>query len=102
MTPLERPGSFLASVRRKAERMARARSKDMPIWRHLIHVGVLGWVFVLPVLLGAVCSRWLVHVTERKALALLPLLAGVALGGYGVWRQVRPSMSDQNGPGGER
>lgn len=86
----ERPG-VSEIVRRKAERMARSRAATSSLWRHLAHVGVLGWVFVLPVVLGAVVGRLLMRSTGQKPLALAPLLLGVLLGAYAVWRQVRSS-----------
>jgi uncharacterized membrane protein YfcA len=88
--PPKGPG-FTDTVRRKVERMARSRQAAPSFWRHLAHVGVLGWVFVLPVVFGAMLGRLLVHSTGRKALGLAPLLLGVLVGAYGVFRQVRGS-----------
>lgn len=87
--------SFAEVVRDKARRRARARAEGESLWRHLVHVGVLGWTFVLPVVLGAVLGRALAHWTGVRQLALVPLLLGVVVGAYAVWRQVRSSVVDE-------
>lgn len=86
--------SELDVVRRKAERMQRARRSTVPLWRHLAQVGALGWLFVLPVLLLAWLGRLLAHTTGVRLLAVAGLLAGTVLGAYLVWRSVRRSLED--------
>jgi len=81
-------------VRRKALRMLRARRQRVSPWRALLHVGVLGWVFVLPVVLGVVGGRLVeLHLGLRGA-TLGGLLLGVVAGAYAAWRQIRQSLAE--------
>ncbi|WP_428265070.1 AtpZ/AtpI family protein [Haliangium sp.] len=79
---------YEAEVRRKAARMAAARQRGDAVWRHIVHVGVLGWMFVIPVVLGAVLGQILFRWLGQRVLGIAPILAGVAIGGYVVWREV--------------
>lgn len=90
-----------AALRRKARRMRKRRERPR-IFAHLAHVGVLGWVFILPV----VGLAYLGHLASRATGALWPavagLLAGLALGAYLTWRNVRDGLRqrdhDEEGP----
>lgn len=81
-------------VRRKAERIERERRKKPMFWRDLAHVGVLGWVFILPV----VTLSWLGHLAAQASGELWPaivgVLGGVALGAYLVYRNVKGSLEE--------
>lgn len=88
------PGTYANEVRKKAQRMARARRSHDPMWRYLAHVGVLGWMFILPVVLGAAGGRLLARWTGMRWLAVVGLLAGLGTGAYVAWRQVRRSLED--------
>jgi len=81
-------------VRRKAERIERERRRKPMFWRDLAHVGVLGWVFILPV----VALSWIGHLLARTSGALWPavvgVLGGVALGAYLVYRNVARSLEE--------
>ena len=85
---------YTSEVRRKAQRMARARRSKDPMWRYLAHVGVLGWMFILPVVLGAAGGHLLARWTGIRWLAVVGLLAGLATGSYVTWRQVRGSLEE--------
>lgn len=98
-----RPTSLSEAVRRKARRMAAGRARRESPFRHLLHVGALGWMFVLPVVAGAFAGRALATATGRAAYGVGPLAAGIAIGAYIVWRQVRQSLrddADQDDDGG--
>ena len=82
------------TVRRKAERMARARRRRTAFWRQIAHVGALGWTFVLPVLGGALVARTIEQRWDRPGLALLALVVSVVLGGIAVWLQVRGDVGE--------
>lgn len=85
---------FRTSVKRKADRMAAARRRGDSFWTALVHVGALGWVFVLPVVAGAVAGRSLARAVGQPALAVAPLALGIALGAYLVWWQLRRTVVD--------
>ena len=87
-------GSYTDEVRRKAERMARARKNRDSMWRYLAHVGVLGWMFILPVVLGAAGGHVLARWTGMRFLAVMGLLLGLGTGAYVAWRQVHQSLED--------
>ena len=84
----------LEQVRRKAARMLRGRRPQPTVWRYLAQVGVLGWLFILPVVGLAALGRWIGRVLGEPRLALAGLLAGLALGASLVWRSVQRSLSD--------
>lgn len=86
--------SYPDQLRRKAARMIEARKRGQPIWRHLVHVGVLGWMFVLPIVVSAFLGGLLARATGVRSLAVGSIILGVAVGGYVVWRQVSRSMRD--------
>lgn len=91
---VDEPESTADQVRRKAERMARARRSHDSMWRYLAHVGVLGWMFILPVVLGAAGGRFLARWSGQRWLAVVGLLVGLAAGSLVVWREVRHSLED--------
>ena len=90
--PGEGPGkdqpALLEEVQRQAGRHQRSRREGEPtLLRQLSNLGVLGWIIVLPMLLGLAGGRWLDHrlgmgITFSAALLLL----GVAVGAWGAWR----------------
>lgn len=84
----------LELVRRKAARMARARGARLPLWKHLAHVGVLGWLFILPALAMMLLGRWLGQLAGVPLLTVGGLLVGLLLGAYLVARSVRRSLND--------
>jgi ATP synthase protein I len=88
------PNSYPDQVRRKAERMAQSRKHRDTAWRYLANVGVLGWMFILPVVLGAAGGHLLARWTGIRFLAVAGLLLGLGAGAYAAWRQVRRSLED--------
>lgn len=83
-------------IREKADRLSRARRQKSGFWRHVAHVGSLGFVFVLPLVAGAALGRVVAERTGRPGLALLLLVAGLAVGAVGSWRMIRTSL-EENG-----
>ena len=79
---------LLEQVRRRAESKQRWRREGDPSFaRQLAAVGVLGWIIVVPTLLGVLIGRWVDHwlatgITFTAALLLL----GVFLGSWSAWR----------------
>lgn len=79
-------GSYEEEVRRKAERMARARREPRSAWVVLSRAGTLGWQFALLLvgctLAGYGIARW--QGDDR------PTLIGIAMGvGLACWQAYR-------------
>jgi len=85
---------YAREVRRKAERMARARRQHGMGWEQLAHVGSLGFLFVLPVLLGAFGGRWLERAHEVPKAGLVGVAMGLLLGGYLGGRQLYRALHE--------
>jgi predicted F0F1-ATPase subunit len=96
-----KPTPEAQEIRRKASRLRLARASKGALWRHLAHVGVLGWLFILPVLLGVFLGKLVAAHTGGQAPLLVGLFAGLVVGAYVTWRQVRRSISEDE-EGGER
>jgi ATP synthase protein I len=82
---------FVRAIRRQAER-AQA-NQHMTFWRGLGLVGSVGWMVVLPTLLGAFLGRWI----DRRSgtgifWTLSLLLVGLALGCISAWRHVHQEL----------
>jgi ATP synthase protein I len=78
-------------IRRQAER-ARA-SRHLTFWQGLSLVGSVGWMVVIPALVGAFFGRW---VDGRKGAGvfwtLSLLFAGLALGCSSAWRSLQQEL----------
>lgn len=97
------PTDYAAEVRRKAERLQRARKKRATLFHHLLQVGALGWILILPLLGGVAIGHLVARLSGFWAATLLGLLLGLAAGALGVFLQVRRSLTDDGdetaGPG---
>lgn len=93
------PLGYVEVVRRKAERMARARRRAPLGWRHLSSVGVLGWLFIIPVVLGAFAGRLVARTWHTPGATLIGLGLGLAAGAYVAFRHVQTSLrQDDDSP----
>ncbi len=81
---------------RKARRLANARLRPTDVWSTLTRVVGLGWVLVLPLALGAALGRLAARGLGRPWIALVGLLLGLVTGAYGVFRQVKLGLSDDD------
>ncbi len=76
------------AVRKRQEREQRWRTEgQQSVVRFVGQIGVLGWMIVVPTLLGLFIGRWLDHTLHSGILwsgALLVL--GVSLGFWAAWR----------------
>lgn len=90
------PGEFARAVGKKARRLRRSRTVRRSFWQGLIHVGALGWMFVIPVVIGAFVGHWLRRFTSSRSLSVAPLLLGVAIGVYVVARELWGSLADDD------
>lgn len=93
MTPPRPPARdtgdpLLRQVGLRAERHRRWRgSGEMSVARRLGQIGVLGWIIVLPALLGVFLGRWLDRLAQTGLMFTGALLVlGLALGAWSGWK----------------
>lgn len=78
------------AVELRQERRARwAREGERPIWKNMSMFGALGWLIVIPTLIGVFAGRWLDDklgsgITITGALTFL----GASLGFYLAWKRM--------------
>ena len=78
------------AIRLREERQERwKREGERPLWQNLSMFGSLGWLIVVPALVGVLLGRWLdmrfeTGITFSAALIFL----GVAFGGYLAWNRM--------------
>ena len=82
--------------------MLRAREAGARLGSHVVHVGVLGFVFVLPVVLGGLAGQALARRWERPLVAVACILIGVAIGAVASWRQIQRGLDPPGRGPGER
>ncbi len=78
----------------KVTRLRRARATRRSPWRTALRAGALGWILVLPVVLGGIGGR---HFGQRMGASWLGaagVVFGLLLGAYGVWHTVRRTIDD--------
>lgn len=74
---------------RQSRRKTWESEGERPLWQNLSMIGALGWLIVIPVLIGVFAGRWLddrlgTGVTLSGALTF----AGAGLGFYLAWRRM--------------
>lgn len=79
---------LVEEVHKRAERHSNwLRQGEPTVARRLAQIGVLGWIVVVPTLIGIFVGRWL---DQRAGTALFftaPLMmTGLALGCWSAWR----------------
>ncbi|ASJ74758.1 AtpZ/AtpI family protein [Granulosicoccus antarcticus] len=63
------------------------REGDQSIGRHLAQIGVLGWIYVAPTLLGLYFGRWLdEHFATGIFWSATFIVLGLCLGGWSAWK----------------
>lgn len=79
---------LLRSVRQQTLRRQRAQREGEPsLGRYLAQIGVLGWMIVLPCLVGVFIGRWLDQRLGTGIFWTGPLLiVGLAIGCWAAWR----------------
>lgn len=75
--------------RRQSRRASWEKDGERPLWKNLSMVGALGWLVVVPTLVGVFAGRWLdgllgTGVTISGAL----IFAGASLGFYLAWKRM--------------
>ena len=88
MTVPDEPDPLVTEVRRRGERHGRwLRGGEFTVSRRLAQIGVLGWIVVVPMLLGMFAGRWLDLRYGSGLFWTAPLLMlGAALGCWSAWR----------------
>lgn len=74
---------------RQSRRETWEKEGERPLWKNLSMVGALGWLIIVPTLLGVFLGRWLdklmgTDVTFSGALTFL----GVCFGFYLAWKRM--------------
>ncbi len=78
------------AVRLREERARRWQEEgERPLWMNLSMVGALGWLIVVPTLLGVFIGRWLDHTFGTGILFTGAFIfIGVSLGGSLAWHRI--------------
>ncbi len=74
---------------RESRRDTWRKEGERPLWKNLSMVGALGWLIVVPTLIGVLLGRWLdgligTEVTFSGAMTFL----GACLGFYLAWKRM--------------
>lgn len=77
------------SVKIRRERLEQWRREgERPIGRNLAMIGALGWLIVVPTLIGMFAGRWLDHRFDTQIFWTTSLLfVGLVIGCYLAWRR---------------
>ena len=63
------------------------REGDISVGRRLAQIGVLGWIFVVPILAGLFFGRWLDARFETGIFwSASMMFLGVCIGGWAAWK----------------
>jgi len=74
---------------RQARRDLWQKQGERSLWQNLSLIGVLGWLIVVPTLLGVLLGRWLDSRFETGVFfSGAFIFLGVCLGGYLAWKRM--------------
>jgi ATP synthase protein I len=90
-TDLDEQDPLVKTVRLRSERHRRWVSEGEPsVARRLAQIGVLGWIVVVPMLVGIFAGRWLDQKFNSGLFCTAPLLMlGAVLGCWSAWRWMK-------------
>lgn len=78
---------MIDSVRRARERQLQQREDEPSMMRFVGQIGVLGWIIVMPILIGLFIGRWIDAKLGTGIFWSAPLmLVGVVIGCWSAWR----------------
>lgn len=82
------PDGLADAVRRQRQRQQRwLREGEPSMARFVGQIGVLGWIIVMPTLIGLFIGRWLDHKFSSGIFWSAPLLlVGVVIGCWSAWQ----------------
>ena len=82
---------LVKGVRLRGERRRRwLREGDASVTRRLAQIGVLGWIIVVPLLIGIFVGRWLDQKFSSGLFWTAPLLMlGLVLGCWSAWKWMK-------------
>jgi ATP synthase protein I len=82
---------LVKGVRLRGERQRRWLREGSPsVARRLAQIGVLGWIVVVPMLIGLFAGRWLDRTLGSGLFWTAPLLMlGLALGCWSAWKWIK-------------
>jgi ATP synthase protein I len=91
IAPETEPGEqdpLVQGIHLRKERHLRWLHEGNPsVARHLAQIGVLGWIIVVPMLVGVFVGRWLDRTFDSGFFFTAPLLMlGAVLGFWSAWR----------------
>lgn len=88
MSPQHSDEDVVDSVRRRLERYRRSQQEGEPsLSLQFARVGVLGWLIVVPILLGLALGRWLDRIFDSgMTCSGALLLVGLVVGCWSGWR----------------
>jgi ATP synthase protein I len=82
---------LVQGIRLRKERQQRSLREGAPsVARRLAQIGVLGWIIVVPMLIGIFVGRWLDRMFNSGLFCTGPLLMlGLALGCWSAWKWMK-------------
>ena len=82
---------LVRGVRLRGERNERwLRDGDLSVARRLGQIGVLGWIIVVPMLIGIFAGRWMDRTFHSGLFWTAPLLLlGAVVGFWSAWKWMR-------------
>jgi ATP synthase protein I len=88
MTAPEEQDPLVKGVRQRGVRHVRwLREGDPSVAQRLAQIGVLGWMIVVPMLIGVFAGRWLDQKFNSGLFCTAPLLMlGLGLGCWSAWK----------------
>lgn len=91
MTDPDELDPLVKGVQLRGERHRRwLREGDPSVAGRLAQIGVLGWIIVVPMLIGIFVGRWLDHIFNSGIFWTAPLLfLGLALGCWSAWKWMK-------------
>ena len=90
-TELDEQDPLVQGIRLRKERNRRwLREGNPSVARHLAQIGVLGWIIVVPIMMGIFVGRWLDRTFDSGVFYTAPLLMlGAALGCWSAWKWMK-------------